>query len=274
MGDEPVAVRNYLDAQDTRSTLNAVRALGAVVEPRPDELVIRGSGMREAREPDGVLDVGNAGTLMRLLPGWLAAQEGRSFRLDGDASIRRRPVDPIAAPLERMGARVAAQDGRFPPFTVHGSRLRAVHHDLPVASAQVKSCILLAGLAADGATTVTEPAYSRDHTERLLAAGGATIQRHGRHITVLNCDELELERIDVPADLSSAAFMVAAGVLVPGSRLVLRDVNVNWTRAGFLRIVERMGAIVLGDVEEPSEEIMLEEPISDLDVAHGPLIAT
>src|SRR3954470_14185938 len=254
MGDEPIVIRNYLDAEDTTSTLNAVRALGALVEERPDELVIRGSGMREAREPDGVLDVGNAGTLMRLLPGWLASQEGRTFTLDGDSSIRRRPVDRVAAPLERMGASVEATDGRFPPFTIRGAHLRAAHHDLPVASAQVKSCILLAGLAADGATTVTEPAHSRDHTERMLAAGGATINRNGRHVTVLNCDELTLERIDVPNDLSSAAFMVAAGLIVPGSRLVLRDVGVNWTRAGFLRILERMGAIVLADLEEPDDE--------------------
>src|SRR4051794_39570526 len=143
MGDEPVTVRGYLDADDTRSTLDAVRSLGALVEERPDELVIRGSGLREARTPDEVIDVGNAGTLMRLLPGWLAAQDGRSFTLDGDASIRRRPVDRIAEPLERMGARVEAREDRFAPFTIHGARLRAVHHDLPVASAQVKSCVLL-----------------------------------------------------------------------------------------------------------------------------------
>src|SRR3954470_10596919 len=275
MGDEPIVIRNYLDAEDTTSTLNAVRALGALVEERPDELVIRGSGMREAREPDGVLDVGNAGTLMRLLPGWLAAQEGRSFTLDGDASIRRRPVDRIAEPLERMGARIDARDGRFAPFTIRGAHLRAVHYDLPVASAQVKSCVLLAGLAADGATTVTEPAHSRDHTERLLAAGGATIRRNGRHVTVLNCDELSFERIDVPGDLSSAAFHIAAGVLVPHSRLLLRDVNVNWTRAGFLRIAERMGAIVLGDLEAPDDEqVIPSEPVSDLDVTAGPLVGT
>src|SRR4051794_19498759 len=138
MGDEPVTVRNYLDAQDTRSTLDAVRALGALVEERPDELVIRGSGLREAREPEGVIDVGNAGTLMRLLPGWLAAQEGRSFSLDGDASIRRRPVDRIAEPLRLMGAQLDATDGRFPPFVVRGARLRAIDYALPVASAQVK----------------------------------------------------------------------------------------------------------------------------------------
>src|SRR3954462_6175493 len=239
MAQTPVKVTNYLAAADTHSTLDAVCALGAATATGPDgTLTITGVGLRGARAPDRPIDVGNAGTLMRLLPGWLASQEGRSFTLDGDDSIRRRPVDRIVEPLERMGARVEARDGRFAPFPVHGARLRAVHHDLPVASAQVKSCILLAGLAADGATTVTEPAYSRDHTERLLAAGGATIQRPGRHIRVLNCDELELERIDVPADLSSAAFMVAAGVLVPGSRLLLRDVHVNWTRAGFLRLVD------------------------------------
>ena len=275
MGDEPVVITNYLDAADTNSTLNAVRALGALVEERPDELVIRGSGMREAHEPDGVLDVGNAGTLLRLLPGWLASQEGRTFTLDGDESIRRRPVDRIAAPLERMGAQLDARDGRFTPLTITGAHLRAVHHDLPVASAQVKSCVLLAGLAADGATTVTEPAHSRDHTERLLAAGGATLRRNGRHVTVLNCDELSFERIDVPNDLSSAAFHVAAGILVPHSRLVLRDVNVNWTRAGFLRIVERMGGIVLGDLEPPDDQqVIPSEPVSDLDVTAGPLVGT
>jgi 3-phosphoshikimate 1-carboxyvinyltransferase len=275
MGDEPVTVRGYLDAADTRSTLDAVRALGAIVEERPDELVIRGSGLREAREPEGVIDVGNAGTLMRLLPGWLAAQEGRSFTLDGDQSIRRRPVDRVAEPLERMGARVEARDGRFSPFTVHGSRLRAVHHDLPVASAQVKSCVLLAGLAADGSTTVSEPHTSRDHTERMLAAAGATIHRNGRHVTLVNADELVQERIDVPGDASSAAFLVAAGLLVPHSRLLLSNVNVNWTRTGFLRIVERMGGIVLGDLEEPADDVIpAHEPVSELDVTASPLVGT
>src|SRR3954470_3455256 len=275
MSDEPVAVRNYLDAADTSSTLDAVRALGAIVEERPDELVIRGSGMREAREPESGIDVGNAGTLMRLLPGWLAAQEGRSFTLDGDASIRRRPVDRVAEPLERMGASVTARDGRYPPFTVHGARLHAVHHDLPVASAQVKSCALLAGLAADGATTVTEPHISRDHTERMLAAAGVTIHRNGRHVTVANTDELSCEHIDVPGDASSAAFLVAAGLLVPHSRLLLSNVNVNWTRTGFLRIVERMGGIVLGDRGEPADdEIPVDEPVSELDVTASPLVGT
>ena len=278
MASEPVRITGYLDAADTSSTLAAVQALGALVDVGPDEIVIRGPGLREARATRDPIDVGNAGTLMRLLPGWLAAQEGRAWTLDGDESIRRRPVDRIAEPLRRMGAEIDARDERFPPFTVHGARLRAVHYELPVASAQVKSCVLLAGIAADGATTVTEPAPSRDHTERMLAAAGVALERHGRHVTVHPADELLLDRVDVPGDPSSAAFAVAAGVLVAGSRLLIRNVGVNWTRTGFLRILERMGAIVVGDLEPPDDgsdpSVATVEPVTDLDVAAGPLVAT
>jgi 3-phosphoshikimate 1-carboxyvinyltransferase len=274
MASEPVRIENYLHAADTTSTLDAVRALGALVEVREREIVVRGSGLREAREPGGPLDVGNAGTLMRLLPGWLAAQDGRSFTLDGDDSIRRRPVDRVAEPLRLMGAEIDATDRRFPPLTVRGARLRAIAYEQPVASAQVKSCVLLAALAADGATTVGEPARSRDHTERMLMRAGVEIHRNGRHVTVVNADELVLEQLRVPGDPSSAAFMVAAGVLVPGSRLLIGDVGVNWTRTGFLRIVRRMRGIVLGDLEDESGELFPEEPVSDLDVAHGALEGT
>jgi 3-phosphoshikimate 1-carboxyvinyltransferase len=274
MASEPVRIERYLHAADTNSTLDAVRALGALVELRDGEVVLRGTGLREAREPDGPIDVGNAGTLMRLLPGWLAAQAGRSFTLDGDDSIRRRPVDRIAEPLRQMGAEVDPTDGRFPPFAVRGARLRAISYELEVASAQVKSCLLLAALAADGATTIGEPARSRDHTERMLLRGGASIHRHGRHVTVVNADELLLDSVRVPGDASSAAFLVTAGVLVPGSRLLIGDVGVNWTRCGFLRIVRRMQGIVLGDLEEETGELSADEPVSDLDVAHGALEGT
>ena len=274
MASEPLHIENFLHAADTSSTLAAVRALGALVEQRADEVIVRGAGLREAREPDGPIDVGNAGTLMRLLPGWLASQEGRSFVLDGDASIRRRPVDRVADPLRRMGAQVTPTATRFPPMTIAGSRLRSISYELPMASAQVKSCVLLAALAADGTTTVGEPARSRDHTERMLLGAGVTIHRHGRHVTVTNCDELALERVVVPADPSSAAFLVTAGVLVEGSRLLIRDVGCNWTRTGFLRILRRMGAIVLGDLEEDTDELVALEPIGDLDVAAGPLTGT
>jgi 3-phosphoshikimate 1-carboxyvinyltransferase len=274
MASEPVRIERYLHAADTTSTLDAVRALGALVEVREDEVVVRGTGLREAREAEGPIDVGNAGTLLRLLPGWLAAQDGRSFTLDGDDSIRRRPVDRIAEPLRQMGAELKASGGRFPPLEVHGGHLRAISYELPVPSAQVKSCVLLAALAADGATTVGEPVRSRDHTERLLLRAGVAIHRHGRHVTVVGADELLLHRVSVPGDLSSAAFLIAAGVLVPGSRLLIENVGVNWTRTGFLRILRRMQGIVLGDLEEETGELTADEPVSDLDVAHGALEGT
>jgi 3-phosphoshikimate 1-carboxyvinyltransferase len=277
MASEPVRIDGFLDAEDTRSTLAAVERLGAIVERRDGTVLVRGVGMRNAMPPTVPIDVGNAGTLMRLLPGWLAFQPGQQFTLDGDASIRRRPVDRIAEPLERMGATVSAREGRFPPFTIGGAALQGIAYTLPVASAQVKSCVLLAGLVTDG-TTVLEPVPCRDHTERMLLAAGAPVRREaapegGYRTLVGNADELELEQVTVPGDPSSAAFLIAAGCLVPGSRLLLERVGVNWTRTGFLRILGRMGGIVLGDLEHPGA-FLAQEPIADLDVSHGPLEAT
>ncbi len=279
MAAEPVAIRNYLDAADTNSTVAAVRSLGAIVELRPDELLVRGCGLRDAQTPTAAIDVGNAGTLMRLLPGWLSFQAGSSFTLDGDDSIRRRPVDRIADPLRLLGASIEARDGRFPPFTIHGAALHGIEYELPVASAQVKSCVLIAGLATE-ATTVVEPVASRDHTERMLLRAGARVERaspagplSGFRTTVGGVDELELEPVLVPGDLSSAAFLIAAGVLVPGSRMLLEEVGVNWTRAGFLRILERMGAIVLGDIEEVGSFSAV-EPVAELDISYGPIEGT
>jgi 3-phosphoshikimate 1-carboxyvinyltransferase len=276
MSEEPVTLRNYLDAADTNSTLDALRAVGVAVERRPDAVVVRGGGLRSVEPADGPIDVGNSGTLMRLLPGWLAGQDGAAWTLDGDESIRRRPVDRVAEPLRMMGARIDAREGRFPPFTVHGAQLHPLDYELPVASAQVKSCVLLAGLLARGEVGVTEPTPSRDHTERMLARAGVPIGRAGTRVSVGSVDELELEEVTVPGDLSSAAFLLAAGVLVPGSRLLLRNVGVNWTRAGFLRILERMGAVVLGDLEPRpgAGAIPHEEPVSDLDLRAGPLTGT
>jgi 3-phosphoshikimate 1-carboxyvinyltransferase len=274
MASEPVRIERYLQAADTTSTLEAVRGLGALVEVHGPDLVVRGTGLRDACEPSAAIDVGNAGTLLRLLPGWLAAQEGCSFTLDGDESIRRRPVDRIIEPLRQMGAELEAREDRFAPLRIHGTRLRAISYEIGVASAQVKSCLLFAALTADGATTVGEPSRSRDHTERMLLRAGVAIHRNGLHVTVVNADELLLDSVTVPGDPSSAAFMVAAGVLVPGSRLLIGDVGVNWTRTGFLRIVRRMRGIVLGDLEDETGELEAEEPVSDLDVAHGALEGT
>jgi 3-phosphoshikimate 1-carboxyvinyltransferase len=273
MSSEPVHVTNYLEAADTRSSLDAVKALGALVDEREGHMIIRGPGLRAATS--GVaIDVGNAGTLLRLLPGWLAGVEGGSWTLDGDESIRRRPVDRVAAPLAQMGAQLEARDGRFTPLAVTGRRLHGIEYVLPVASAQIKSCLLLAGLLADGATTIVEPEPSRDHTERLLARAGAGIVRAGDRVTVTSQDELELEAIHVPGDPSSAAFGVAAAVLVPGSRLVVEGMAANWTRVGFYRILERMGAVLIGDLEERATAAPDHEPLCELDVAHGPLVGT
>jgi 3-phosphoshikimate 1-carboxyvinyltransferase len=277
IASEPVRITGFLDAADTRCTLAAVAQLGAIVESRAQEIVIRGVGLRSVQSPSRVIDVGNAGTLMRLLPGWLAGQPGERFTLDGDQSIRRRPVDRIAVPLRQMGAQVDARNGRFPPLRITGAALSSISYVLPIASAQVKSCLLLAGLMTP-ATTVIEPVPSRDHTERMLLRAGAAVRREvgaagAWRTTVGGADELELDHIGVPGDLSSAAFLIAAGVLVKGSRLVLENVGLNWTRTGFLRILERMGAIVLGDLEAPGA-FSPQEPVGELDVSHGPIEGT
>jgi 3-phosphoshikimate 1-carboxyvinyltransferase len=274
MASDPVCVRNYLHAEDTESTLHAIRTLGAMVERRDSELVIRGGGLRNVQPPTVPIYVGNAGTLMRLLPGWLSFQHGHAFTLDGDESIRRRPVDRIAEPLRLMGATIEAREGRFPPFTVHGAPLQGIRYELPVASAQVKSCVLFAGLTTD-MTTVVEPNATRDHTERLLARSGASIERQtldGGQLqtTIRNADVLGSEFIDIPGDLSSAAFLITAGVLVTGSRLVLEHVGVNWTRSGFLRILGRMGAVVITEAE-PEGTFSEQEPVAEIYVSHGPL---
>jgi 3-phosphoshikimate 1-carboxyvinyltransferase len=237
-------------------------------------LVVRGVGLHEALEATGgQLDVGNSGTLLRLLPGWLAGQPGGEWTLDGDESIRRRPVDRVVEPLALMGAGMAAREGRFTPLTVQGAELRGIEYSLPVASAQVKSCVLLAGMLADGTTTVTEPKPSRDHTERILRRSRAPVERDGLTVTISQVDELELDEFSVPGDPSSAAFIAAASILVPGSRVVISDVGLNWTRTGFFRIAQRMGAIVVGELEEPGT-FSDEEPVGELDVAHGPLEGT
>ena len=292
MCDEPLTVRNFLDAADTRSTLDVVVSLGAGVDEREGELVIRGVGLHGAFEPTGgTLDVGNAGTLMRILPGWLAGQPSGRWTLDGDESIRRRPVARVVEPLRRMGAQLEADEDRLPPLTVRGRRLQGIGHTLQVASAQVKTCLIFAGMLASGQTRVSEPTPSRDHTERMLARARAPVERDGLTVRVAATDELELDEVVVPGDPSSAAFLVAAACVLPGSRIVVKDVGLNWTRNGFLRIAERMGAVIVGELEDappawnggrdasattgtglvPSLDF---EPAGELDVCAAPLEAT
>jgi 3-phosphoshikimate 1-carboxyvinyltransferase len=275
MSDVPVTIRNYLDSADTRSTLDALLTLGAGVDTETGgHLLIRGVGLRAALEATGgLLDVGNSGTLLRLLPGWLAGQPGGVWTLDGDESIRRRPVDRVVEPLRMMGADLEARDGRLPPLTVSGAELTGIDYEVPVASAQVKSCLLIAGMLAAGSTTISERRQSRDHTERILRRARVPFERDGLTMRVAQMDELELEEIAVPGDPSSAAFVVAAATLVPDSRVVISNVGLNWTRTGFFRIAKRMGAVIVGELEEPGTQAEA-EPVGELDVAAAPLEGT
>lgn len=254
MGEGETTIDGYLDSADTRSTLRAAEAVGATVSGVEADRVARsirieGVGLRGAG--GAAIDVGNAGTLLRLLPGWLAGQETGSWTLDGDASIRRRPVDRIAEPLRAMGAQLRCREDRLPPLEVEGAPLQGVTYELPVASAQVKSCLLFAGLLAEGETRVVEPLPSRDHSERMLAAAGAEVERADGVIAVRPAQRLEPGEIAVPADFSSAAFFLVVALLVPGSDVSLSGVGLNPTRTGLLPILARMGA----EIEvEPEEE--------------------
>jgi 3-phosphoshikimate 1-carboxyvinyltransferase len=276
MCDEPVTIENYLYADDTLSTLDALRSLGAAVEPETGgALLVRGVGLRTAAPvTGGMLNVRNSGTLLRILPGWLAGQPGGMWKLDGDDSIRRRPVDRVIAPLRAMGATLSAREDRYPPLNVGGADLEGIHYELPVASAQVKSSVLLAGLLASGHTTVVEPLPSRDHTERMLSRARVPIEREGSSVRVSPVDELELDAVRVPGDPSSAAFLATAACIVPGSRLLVQDTALNWTRTGFFRIAQRMGAVIVGDLEDPEAPDPVAEPVGELDVTQAPLEGT
>lgn len=262
MADGPTRITGYLDSEDTRATLRAVASVGAEVrEGETDDrggffVEIEGIGLRGPRPAE--IDVGNAGTLLRIMPGWLAGQEGGNWTLDGDESIRGRPVDRIAEPLRLMGADVECREGRLPPLRIRGASLRGIDYEMPVASAQVKSCVLLAGLLAGEETTVREPLPTRDHTERMLAAMGATIRRDGQSLTIEPAERLEAGDVPVPGDFSSAAFLVAAGLLVPGSEISLREVGINRGRIGLLSILSRMG-VEMGGVHEKGRAMTVRE---------------
>lgn len=258
MGEGEIEVNGYLDGADTLSTLAAVEKLGAkvsrernsgsgVLNPPGLSVWIKGVGLHKARSAE--IDVGNAGTLLRLVPGWLAGQVGEEWTLDGDESIRRRPVDRIAVPLQKMGARLSCREERLPPLQITGAPLRGITYEMPIASAQVKSCLLFAGLLAEGETRIVEPAPSRDHSERMLAAAGASVEREGNAVVVQPAERLEPDALLVPADISSAAFFLTAAVLVPGSELEFTEVGVNPTRTGLLTILERMGVEIERDRE-------------------------
>jgi 3-phosphoshikimate 1-carboxyvinyltransferase len=268
--DGETHVRGFGRSLDTESTLAAVQSLGVVVdEDGPDALRLEGLGLSGLREPRSPIDCGNAGTLARLLPGLLAGQEGRRFELTGDDSLRARPMDRVAEPLAAMGARVTTSDGRL-PLRIEGQPLSGIEHEPDVASAQVKSCVLLAGLNAAGRTTVVERVPTRDHTERMLGAAGAKLTSKAGRISVQRVQRLHLGELDVPGDFSAAAPFVVAATLLPGSELILQGVGVNPSRTGLLDVLEGMGA----RISVFNRRTQSGEPVADLEVTHAELVAT
>jgi 3-phosphoshikimate 1-carboxyvinyltransferase len=270
ISERETRIEGFGPSADTEATVQAVRALGVQVEEEEevDALVVHGVGLKGLQEPDEPIDCGNSGTLMRLLAGILAGQEGRRFELTGDESLRSRPMERIAEPLRRMGARVETTDGRA-PVAIDGAALAAIRYELPVASAQVKSCVLLAGMYAHGRTRVLEPVPTRDHTERVLAAAGAVVSRRGSGITIAPAERLGLGSIEIPGDVSSAAPFVAAATLLAGSELTVHGVGLNPTRTGFLDVLAHMGA----RITVVGRRRLGREPAGDLDVRHAELVA-
>lgn len=253
-------IEGFLTSEDCLNTLNALSSMGVSIR-RDGELVhLTGVGLDGLREPHSVIDVGNSGTGIRLLTGLAAGQPFRTV-LTGDASIRRRPMDRIVKPLTLMGARIRGeQGGSLAPLHVEGGNLRGIRYESPVASAQVKSAILLAGLYADGETTVTEPALSRDYTERMLTVFGGAVRRDGLSATVTPRPTLRGQMLSVPGDISSAAFFIVAGLLAPDAEILIENVGVNPTRTGLLDALKMMGA----DLTIERERMQGGEPVADI----------
>ncbi len=254
-------------SSDTEATIAAVRALGVdVVDEGDDVLRVGGVGLRGLRAREVPIDCANAGTLMRLLAGILAAQDGR-FELVGDDSLSARPMERIAEPLRRMGANVETTEGHA-PLVVDGAVLRAIDYELPVASAQVKSAVLLAGVQSEGRTTVVEPIATRDHTERLLERAGARVTRRPTSVSVERAETLRLEEVEIPGDISSAAPFLVAAAIVPGSSLTVHGVGLNPRRTGLLDVLERMGA----RVAIYNRRSIGGEPAGDIEVSTSDLV--
>lgn len=268
LADGVSRIRGFLEGEDTRATARIFARMGVRIDaPSAGERVVHGAGLHGLRKPDGALDCGNSGTAMRLLAGLLAGQAFDST-LTGDASLSKRPMRRVTDPLAAMGANVETVEGGTPPLHVHGGRtLHGIDYTSPVASAQVKSAVLLAGLYAAGETAVTEPKPTRDYTERMLAAFGWPVTFGPGRARLSGGHALRANDIDVPADFSSAAFFIVAATLVPGSELVLRNVGMNPRRTGLLHVLRAMGA----DIAEENRREAGGERVADLVVRHAPL---
>ena len=235
-------ISHFLEGADCLSTIACFRKMGIDIERNASEILVHGKGLHGLSAPDGILDVGNSGTTTRLISGILAGQNFTS-ELDGDDSIRTRPMKRIMTPLTSMGADITSKrDNGCAPLVIHGKTLHGIHYDSPVASAQVKSCVLLAGMYADGITSVTEPFLSRNHTEIMLNYFGAKVTSEGTTASIVPEPALNGREIQVPGDISSAAYFIAAGLLTPGSEILLKNVGINPTRAGILKVCMDMGA--------------------------------
>lgn len=260
----------FLPGADCLSTISCFRQMGVPIRQEGDRILIHGVGLHGLKAPERILDAGNSGTTVRLLSGILAGQNFSS-RITGDASIQRRPMKRIIEPLSQMGASVSSVNGNgCAPLEIHGSSLRGIHYHTPVASAQVKSCILLAGMYGQNATSVTEPALSRDHTERMLRFMGASLSSDGRTVSIQPEPRLKGKKIRIPGDISSAAYFIAAGLLVPNSEILLKNVGINPTRSGMLNVCRDMGA----DLTLLNEDTSGPEPVADLLVKSSSLHGT
>lgn len=265
-------IQGLLLGEDPHSTAACFRAMGATISPlNSEQVTVQGIGLGQLQEPKAVLDAGNSGTTMRLMLGLLAAQPDCFFTVTGDDSLRSRPMLRVIRPLQQMGAQIWHRAGGLAPLALQGQALKGIHYRSPIASAQVKSCILLAGLLAAGETTVTEPALSRDHSERMLRAFGAdlTVDPDSHSVTVRSGARLQGQTVIVPGDISSAAFWLVAGAIVPGSDLTIENVGVNPTRTGILTALQQMQA----DITLENQREVAGEPVADLRVRHSPLQA-
>jgi 3-phosphoshikimate 1-carboxyvinyltransferase len=265
-------IRGLLLGEDPRSTAACFRAIGASISDlNTEQVTIQGIGLGQLQEPADVLNAGNSGTTMRLMLGILASHAGRFFTVTGDDSLRSRPMSRVIQPLHQMGATIWHRKGGLAPIAVQGQSLKPIHYHSPIASAQVKSCILLAGLLTEGKTVVTEPVLSRDHSERMLKAFGATIQvdPETSSAAVIGPARLQGQTVIVPGDISSAAFWLVAGAIVPGSELVVQNVGVNPTRTGVLDALMQMEA----DITLENQREVAGEPVADVRVRHSVLKA-
>ena len=257
-------IEGLLLGEDPRSTADCFRAMGAKISPLNNEKVtVQGIGLGHLQEPSEVLEAGNSGTTMRLMLGLLASHPDRLFCVTGDASLRSRPMSRVIKPLQTMGAKIWGRNNNsLAPLAIQGQTLKPIHYHSPIASAQVKSCILLAGLMTEGKTTVTEPALSRDHSERMLQAFGATldIDATTNSVTITGHPELTGQKVIVPGDISSAAFWLVAASIVEGAELLIENVGINPTRTGILEALEMMGA----NISLENERVITGEPVADL----------